>query len=254
MTATAQAVLNVARSQIGVVEAPINLQKYGAWYGWNGVSWCDQFVSWCAAQAGAGDIIPRSAYVPGRLSRAVASHLTVSTPQPGDLACFDWNRDGLADHIGFVEKVLDTGHVQTIEGNTTSPSGRADQSNGDGVYRRSRALGTVRAFIRPRYATPIIVRPAPYVSSGTRPLVVDGSWGPMTTKHLQLFLHLTPIDGAFGARTISALQRWLNVRATGTADLHTRVALQHRLGVNADGVIGPVTVRALQRYLNRVVA
>ena len=46
------------------------------------------------------------------------------TPQPGDIIYFDWdnkgaagNQDGLADHVGIVEKIIDD-KVFTIEGNT----------------------------------------------------------------------------------------------------------------------------------------
>jgi hypothetical protein len=41
------------------------------------------------------------------------------TPKPGDAILFDWNRDGTADHIGIVEKVVD-GKVYTIEGNSSN--------------------------------------------------------------------------------------------------------------------------------------
>lgn len=248
MTATAEAVLNVARSQLGTLETPVNRQKYGAWMSWNGVAWCDQFVSWVGAHAGAGDIIPRSSSVPSRLARARAAGLTVAHPQPGDLVCFDWNGDRVADHIGIVERVLGDGRIQTIEGNT-----QQSRQGDEGVWRMSRWTGNVIALIRPHYGTPVVTRPAPSTTGNTRPLVVDGAWGPMTTRHLQLLLHLTPVDGTFGPRTILALQRWLRQAPTGRLDSRTRTALQHRVGVQADGVIGPQTVRALQRLLNRTV-
>lgn len=52
--------IKVARSQLGYKEQPENLNKYGKWYGMNGVAWCAIFVSWCAQQAGIIDtIVPR---------------------------------------------------------------------------------------------------------------------------------------------------------------------------------------------------
>jgi len=39
------------------------------------------------------------------------------TPQPGDIIWYDWNGDGKADHIGFVEKA-EGGKIYTIEGNS----------------------------------------------------------------------------------------------------------------------------------------
>ena len=42
---------------------------------------------------------------------------TSYTPAEGDIIWFDWNRDGKADHIGFVESCDGKG-VHTIEGNS----------------------------------------------------------------------------------------------------------------------------------------
>ena len=38
-------------------------------------------------------------------------------PSPGDIIFFDWESDGLADHVGIVEKV-ENGFVYTVEGNS----------------------------------------------------------------------------------------------------------------------------------------
>ena len=38
-------------------------------------------------------------------------------PSPGDIIFFDWESDGLADHVGIVEKV-ENGLIYTVEGNT----------------------------------------------------------------------------------------------------------------------------------------
>ena len=42
-------VLEIARAELGVQEYPAgsNKQKYGVWYGMNGVQWCMEFVQWC---------------------------------------------------------------------------------------------------------------------------------------------------------------------------------------------------------------
>jgi beta-N-acetylhexosaminidase len=57
------------------------------------------------------------------------------------------------------------------------------------------------------------------------------------------------VDGSLGARTISALQRWLGVTVTGTLTPTTVRALQARVGTTADGVWGAASMRALQLYL-----
>ena len=38
------------------------------------------------------------------------------TPKVADIIFFDWNNNGVIDHVGFVEKV-ENGYVYTIEGN-----------------------------------------------------------------------------------------------------------------------------------------
>ena len=67
-----------------------------------------------------------------------------SNPQPGDLVLFDWDRDGTADHIGIVERVNADGSIGTIEGNTENP-----QTGQEGVWRRTRSMGTVLGFGNP---------------------------------------------------------------------------------------------------------
>ena len=46
---TKEAVIQIAKWQVGVTESPpnSNKQKYGAFYGLNGYAWCVMFVFWC---------------------------------------------------------------------------------------------------------------------------------------------------------------------------------------------------------------
>ena len=73
-----------------------------------------------------------------------------SSPQPGYLVCFDWDRDGEYDHIGIVETQADSGGgFQTVEGNTSLEATSGSQSNGGQVSGRARnrdRQGTV--FVR----------------------------------------------------------------------------------------------------------
>ena len=150
MSSPIDRLLEVARSQLGIHEEPpgSNLQKYGAWYGNNGVSWCDQFVSWVADQAGLSDAIEKSQYVPYRLARARQLGEVRLVPAVGALACYDWGGDGIPDHIGIIEEITGRWTFTAIEGNTSSDD-RGSQSNGDGVYRRHRVVQQVAGFIYP---------------------------------------------------------------------------------------------------------
>jgi surface antigen len=54
---------------------------------------------------------------------------------------FDWDGDGVADHIGLVEKVNSDGSVTTIEGNTSNP-----KTGQEGVWRRTRYESTILGY------------------------------------------------------------------------------------------------------------
>jgi peptidoglycan hydrolase-like protein with peptidoglycan-binding domain len=138
--------VKLAKSKIGTVETPVNIQEFGQWYGMNGVPWCAIFVTWCFANSGSKSFARRSrwAYVPYVLNEAHAARngLTVArTPEAGDLVLFDWDSDGVCDHIGIVEK---PSPLVTIEGNTSS----TNNSNGGEVMRRSdRSSSDIAAFV-----------------------------------------------------------------------------------------------------------
>jgi hypothetical protein len=128
-----------------------NQQKYGQWYGMNGVPWCAIFATWADQTGGAptqsfrqGDAY---SYVPYIVSdaRLGLNGLTVTnSPKPGDLVCYDWTRDGEFDHVGVFETGSSTSW-QAIEGNTST----SDNSNGGQVMRRSRsASGQATVFVR----------------------------------------------------------------------------------------------------------
>ena len=54
---------------------------------------------------------------------------------------------GRGVHVGLVREVnVRRGYVITEEGNTTSPTGSGDQSNGGGCFRRVRPLSAVHGF------------------------------------------------------------------------------------------------------------
>ena len=114
-----QAIVEVALTQVGNEGG----EPYWSWWGLDyRVEWCAIFVSWCADQCGYLDagVLPKMEgvrpYVDWFVKRGQWQGLGYE-PSPGDIIFFDWENDGLADHVGIVEKVED-GLVYTIEGNT----------------------------------------------------------------------------------------------------------------------------------------
>ena len=111
--------------------------------------WCDIFVSSMYQHSGLIDLIDKEAYVPQhiRLMKNKGIWIGKSTPQPGDVITFDWNIDGVADHIAIVEKV-EGDKVITIEGNTSDRN--YDESK---VVRKSHRLNAryIIGYSRPQY-------------------------------------------------------------------------------------------------------
>lgn len=112
-------IVEIAIEQLGNVGG----QPYWSWYGFSGrVEWCACFVSWCANEAGyiESGVIPKFSYCPTGVQWFKSTGLWKDRgyePQPGDIIFFDWEGDGVSDHVGIVES-CDKSAVYTIEGNT----------------------------------------------------------------------------------------------------------------------------------------
>ena len=95
------------------------------------------------------DLIQKEAYVPFHIHLFKNQGIWIgkSTPQAGDIVTFDWNGDGVADHIAIVEKVL-SDRIVTLEGNT-------DVKGGDGskVMRKTHEIDSsdIFGYARPQY-------------------------------------------------------------------------------------------------------
>ena len=75
--------------------------------------------------------------------------LTVPTSegQYGDIVLFDWNGDGVADHIGLIISRNGNGTYDTVEGNTST----YNYTNGGYVLKMTRYYSSIIAIIRPQY-------------------------------------------------------------------------------------------------------
>ena len=157
MSASADKIVAIAQKEIGYKEGVNNDSKYGAWYGLNHESWCAMFVSWCFNQAGLSNLIAASpkGYANCAVFEAWANKNNLRVPisqiQKGDILLFDFYKTGVSEHTGIATDATDihTHLVPTVEGNTAPDGG--NQTNGDGVYVKHRALTTIRAVVRPKY-------------------------------------------------------------------------------------------------------
>ncbi|MCI8525382.1 MAG: CHAP domain-containing protein [Oscillospiraceae bacterium] len=111
-------IVAVALSQLGNRGG----EPYWSWYGFDcRVNWCACFVSWCADQCGYldADVLPKFSYCTAGIQWFQDAGLwqdRTFEPRPGDLIFFDWEADGVSDHVGIVEKT-ENGTIYTVEGN-----------------------------------------------------------------------------------------------------------------------------------------
>lgn len=114
-------IISVAESVLG---------KRGSYFGWSG-AWCAYFVQWVLKKSGNSHSLQQIAkHSSQRLGNTGPFHdWCKSHPakpgniMPGDIVVFNWskNKNGVADHVGFVLKVSKDKRrvVKTIEGNTS---------------------------------------------------------------------------------------------------------------------------------------
>lgn len=210
------------------------------------VWWCMCFVSMCFGMADEIDAIGGFSYNTDVTKNRMAK-VSIEDAQRGDVVLFDWDRDGLTDHVGIVEANLGDGWLQTIEGNT-SPSNAGSQSAGNGVYRRQRSWG-IDCVLRPAWSD----EESEESSEGTNSMN-DAWWGRATTYALQASLN-TPADGIISDQDIYYAD---DITRAGTGwefdddpeeGSEVIYALQEKLGVEADGIFGTDTISALQQHL-----
>lgn len=135
-------VLRIAETQLGYHESIRNYivledgetihgyTRYGDWYGDHYGDWCAMFVSFCLYYAGV-DTMPLEAYCPYWVDALSDPELDLYRPagayepKPGDLIFFDYERDGISDHVAFVVELLEAtdeepARYRTLEGNASN--------------------------------------------------------------------------------------------------------------------------------------
>lgn len=148
----AEKVIALARTQIGTAESPpgsnnviYNTDYYGGPVSGDGYPWCCVFIWWLFRKLGLSAEFcggARTAYCPYVVSFAqnAGRWITDAHYLPGDLLLFDWDGDGVADHIGLCVEWYGTFGI-SIEGNS-----------GNAVQQLSRSHSDVLGVYRPAYA------------------------------------------------------------------------------------------------------
>lgn len=200
-----------------------------------GSAWCDAYVTTIFHEAGNASLFcdgKKQTYCPTTIKWCY-NNLASIPPYlalPSDIIFFDWELNGVPNHIGFVRERKSCDEIYTIEGNT----GNSICAN------RTRNTKYVQAVFRPHFKASYKI--------GT--LEVDGLFGYNSIAMLQHVLGCG-VDGILGQGTVKALQRKAGASADGLWGKGTSKAVQKMVGTTADGLFGKNSVKALQTWINK---
>lgn len=169
MSSFAKEMVNIAKSQIGVVELPRNsntgpevegLYQRSTWLNGTGFAWCAAFICYLFKEASKKPNMEYSFKLPKTAgaydfenwARNNSNYVEILSPPftniiPGDIIIFNFS------HIGISIDVSKFGSVSTVEGNTNSSGSR----EGDGVYQKNRKFSLIKKVLRLKY-NPNMVR------------------------------------------------------------------------------------------------
>lgn len=206
-----------------------------------GAPWCNAYVTWLFHKSD-----NKNLYCNGTIQISCPNSiqwcyknlalLPIYLVMPGDVVYFDWEPNGVPNHVGIVEERETDQIVKTIEGNTS----------GSQVARKRRTDEEVQGVFRPHFH----VDSSMYTAD--KPLVVDSYFGYSSIAVMQKWLGVS-VDAIIGQQTVKALQKRLDLKQDGWWGPKTSKAVQRLIGAEADGYFGPKSVRALQTYLNKQV-
>ena len=137
-------------------------------------SWCAAFVTVIGDISGASSQIGRECGVQRFINifKNKGIWLGRVKPKAGDIITFDWDADGWADHIGFVEKV-NGNVVTTIEGNSSKQVARRSYTWGD---------SQITGYARPKYPNSSSNKSIAAIAQE----VIQGKWGNGTDRKKRL--------------------------------------------------------------------
>lgn len=214
------------------------------------------FVSMCLDECGQIDAIGGFSFNTDYTVNKVRQHpeayfVSVYDAEPGDVVIFNWDGGG-TDHVGFVERNLGGGTLQTIEGNTSSGS-YGSQSAGNGVWRRVRS-SSIDYVIRPAYSdssggstTPSGYRDITALQRAVR-AEADNVAGPDTRARCYAVAAASNWGGNTFPFGVAFTQTVVGTEADGiwgdaSEEAHddTVEAVQAAVGAEVDGIYGPET-------------
>ena len=209
---------------------------------------CSYFVSMIFRESGNKSLFYGGrtvTYVPTAETwmRANLAQIPIYMAMPSDVITFDWNKNGTSDHIGFVANRVSDNEIHTLEGNT-----------GVGIVAyRNRPDTYISGVWRPHF------KPTSFTT--LKKLVIDGQFDYNSIACLQLALrrggyYKGKINGILDKDTVKALQKkasdgsGIRLAQDGAWGAKTTRALQKWLNIKVDGHWGVKSTMSLQRWIN----
>lgn len=152
---TVEALIDVAKGQLGVKESPPNSNEvlYNDWYYGRHVSgpdypWCMVFVQWCCWKA----YVPLPMRTPscGALMNAAkkTGQFVKKDYKPGDILLYSFTGIPWPTHTGIMISFdKSKNRYITIEGNTSN----SNEANGGEVMQKERKLANIVGAVRPKF-------------------------------------------------------------------------------------------------------
>ena len=243
-------IIAVATAENNVKESPegSNKQKYGVWYGLNGVKWCAIFVSWVYDHAGhpLGKIeTPKGYhYCQGGYNFFKANNELTKAPQQGDIVLYDWKGDGHCDHTGIFDKWKDKTKKTFFawEGNTEM----GNDSDGGKVMRRERSVTLVKAFVSPK----TLGDDQPAIAADVLQKGDEGADVTYLQKLLWDMNYTIEVDGVFGngtERVVKEFQKNHALEQTGIVTTVVKGAIEEELTIQKQTAQKASTASYLQK-------
>ena len=126
--------LEVMIAEIGYVETPDNITKFGKAFRADGKPWCGSFQNWCEKQAGVK--VVNTVWTPGGELAYKEMNKLHKTPKVGDVGFMNFSGGKKPEHVARV-----------IEVNTSDKS----QANGGMVMVKDRHISLFVSFGRPDF-------------------------------------------------------------------------------------------------------
>lgn len=159
--------LNAAfHAEIGNIESPkgsnnikYNTDYYGHAVSGDNYAWCCAFIWWVFRKCGLAGLFcngNKTAYCPFVVNWARTHNQWVTSGyQLGDILLYDWNGDGMADHIGWCAGTSGA-YAKSIEGNSS-----------DAVRMNSQPFSKIMGAYRPSYDSALSTQPVQPVNDNS---------------------------------------------------------------------------------------